>query len=179
MELKITDKTGKELFVQKGKELCCCYDREYNEGDKIIITAPETEFLKIKLDAALKESIIYAPSGKTEFEIPFGRLKEIYAEDAFSGATYKIFAAEPTDEEKYGQRLISLNSHDVRGQKKYYPHAYANLVTRDDVQFFERNAIDGVCSNEGHGPYPYHSWAAGAREDLEYYIDFGIHIGKV
>ena len=59
---------------------------------------------------------------------------------------------------------------------KYYPHAYANLVTREDVCFFERNAIDGVRDNEGHGDYPYHSWAGGAREDLEYYIDFGAEV---
>ena len=85
-------------------------------------------------------------------------------------------AYEPADEVKYGTRLISLNSHDKRGQKRYFPHAYANLVTRDQVSFFERNAIDGVCNNSDHGDYPYHSWAGGAREDLEYYIDFGTDV---
>ena len=46
-------------------------------------------------------------------------------------------------------------------------------MTRNEPCFFERNAIDGVCENKSHGNFPYHSWAAGAREDLEFYLDFG------
>ena len=41
---------------------------------------------------------------------------------------------------------------------------------------FERNAIDGVLENKGHGNFPYHSWAGGARDDLEYYVDFGTEV---
>ena len=39
--------------------------------------------------------------------------------------------------------------------------------------FHARNAIDGVCKNTSHGAYPYHSWAGGAREDLEFTVWFG------
>ena len=28
-------------------------------------------------------------------------------------------------------------------------------------------------NNQGHGAYPYHSWAGGARNDLEWWLDFG------
>ena len=56
---------------------------------------------------------------------------------------------------------------------KYFPHASANFVTREDPCFYERNAIDGVMNNQGHGAYPYHSWAGGARNDLEFFLDFG------
>ena len=105
-----------------------------------------------------------------------GILKRGYDQNAFSGNSHHIRAYEPTDEVKYGYRNIALNSHDRRGQKRYFPHAYANLVTREDVCFYERNAIDGVRENKGHGDYPYHSWAGGAREDLEYYIDFGTNV---
>jgi len=124
----------------------------------------------------LQEGIIYVPSSSIEFEIPFGNLLQGYDEKAFSGKRHHIKVREPEEEEIYTVRNISLNSHDRRGQKKYFPHAYANLVTREDVCFFERNAIDGICDNEGHGAYPYHSWAGGAREDLEYYIDFGTEV---
>ena len=44
------------------------------------------------------------------------------------------------------------------------------------LAFFERNAIDGVLENKGHGNFPYHSWAGGARDDLEYYVDFGTEV---
>ncbi len=130
------------------------------------------EFVSVKLDETLKESIIYLPNGSFEFEIPFGSLRRGYDANAFCGDSHKIYAKE-TDEKAYEIRNIALNSHDRRGQKKYFPHTYANLVTREDVCFFERNAIDGISENEGHGDFPYHSWAGGAREDLEYYIDFG------
>lgn len=82
-------------------------------------------------------------------------------------------AREPEDDEIYSYRLISLNSHDIHGKAVCYPHASANFVTREDPCFFERNAIDGICENSGHGQYPFHSWAAGAREDLDFFIDFG------
>ena len=57
--------------------------------------------------------------------------------------------------------------------KKSFPHAYANFVTREEPCFYARNAIDGVINNQGHGNYPFHSWAGGARNDLEYTLDFG------
>lgn len=173
MELRIIDKNKNELFSVTAKKINCCYENEYNEGDRIFIHAPNSEFLKLRLDKTLAESIVYIPSGEFEFEIPFGQLKDIYAADAFGGSRHEISVSEPTDDEIYAERNIALNSHDLRGQKKYFPHAHANLVTRDEPCFFERNAIDGVCDNSAHGGYPYHSWAAGAREDMEYYIDFG------
>ncbi|HBJ19076.1 MAG TPA: hypothetical protein DDY70_04995, partial [Clostridiales bacterium] len=52
----------------------------------------------------------------------------------------------------------------------------ANFVTREDPCFFERNAIDGVTDNTGHGNYPFHSWGGGLREDLEYEVDFGAEV---
>lgn len=41
------------------------------------------------------------------------------------------------------------------GQVAAYPHAYANRVTRNEVSFFARNAIDGRTESNGHGTsYP-------------------------
>ncbi len=173
LEIKIIDKSGKEKFSYKAAEINTVYSGEYCEGDKIVIRKADTEYLKIQLDKTLAESIIFSPLSTIEFPVPTGELKNGYDDNAFSGDSHIIKISEPSDEEKYGVRKISLNSHDIRGQKKYFPHAYANLVTREAVCFFERNAIDGVTTNDGHGNYPYHSWAGGAREDLEYFVDFG------
>lgn len=164
------------LLSQKGENVDITYEKEYQEGDKIVIRKKDTEYIALKLDDCLAESIVFSESSTLEFEIPFGNLKRGYDKDAFSGKSHHIRAYEPNDEVKYGYRNIALNSCDRRGQKRYFPHAYANLVTREDVCFFERNAIDGVKENKGHGDYPYHSWAGGAREDLEYYIDFGTNV---
>ena len=176
IEFKIVSQHNNFLFGEKGMSIDCIYNGEYQEGDKIIIHKSDTEFLAVQFDEALQESIIYIPSSSFEFEIPFGDLMQGYAENAFSGTCHHIRVREPEEDEIYTMRNISLNAHDRRGQKKYFPHAYANLVTREDVCFFERNAIDGICDNKGHGAYPYHSWAGGAREDLEYYIDFGADV---
>ena len=176
IELTIVNKDNEILLYKKGDNIDCTYEREYQGGDKIVIHKRDTDFLTVQFDETLAESIIYIPSSSIEFEIPFGNLLQGYDKKAFSGNSHCIRVREPEEDELYAVRNISLNSHDRRGQKKYFPHAYANLVTREDVCFFERNAIDGICDNEGHGAYPYHSWAGGAREDLEYYIDFGTEV---
>lgn len=173
IEIKILSADGQEKFSYKAAEIDTTYNGEYCEGDKIVIRKADTEYLKIQLDETLSESIIFSPLSTIEFPVPTGELKNGYDDNAFCGNSHRIKLSEPSNEEKYGVRKISLNSHDIRGQKKYFPHAYANLVTREAVCFFERNAIDGITENKGHGNYPYHSWAGGAREDLEYFIDFG------
>ena len=175
INLKIINGT-EERFSCTGDKIDAVFNGEYREGDKIIIHKTDTEYLALKLDETMAESIVYAPGSKLEYEIPFGELKKGYNKEAFSGTTHRITVYEPTDEVKYGYRNIALNPYDKRGQKRYFPHAYANMVTREAVCFYERNAIDGVCDNSSHGDFPYHSWAGGAREDLEYYIDFGAEV---
>ena len=138
--------------------------------------------MKLRLDDTLAESIVYAPDGVFEFIIPVGKeLKACYAPGAFTGDDHRVRVAEPTEAEIYADRLISLNSHDRHKVPKYYPHAVANFVTREEPCFFERNAIDGVIDNSNHGAYPYHSWGGGLREDLEFEIHFGteVEVSKV
>ena len=176
MKLRILDKNNNELFVKQGLKIDCTYESEYSAGDKIYISANNCYFFKIQLDSALKETVVYAPSGSFEYRIPIEVLERIYEEGAFAGTEHRIRVSEATDEEAYGERNISLNPYDLQGQKRCYPHAYANYVTRGEPCFFERNAIDGVLENKGHGNFPYHSWAGGARDDLEYYVDFGTEV---
>jgi len=176
MELKIINKNKEVVFSQKGQKIDCTYEGEYNEGDKIVVSAQGVEYIKAKLDETLKEAIVFAPNGSMELEIPFGGRRVMYDKNAFLGEKHRLFASEATDEEAYATRNIALNPYDMHGKARFFPHAYANLVTREDPCFFERNAIDGICDNSSHGGYPYHSWAGGAREDLEYYIDFGTEV---
>ncbi len=176
IKLQIINKDNQVLFESAGEKIDTVYNGVYNDGDKIVVLAPDTEYLALKLDEYLKESIIFMPTSSLEFPVPYGKYKAGYDKEAFAGDSHKLLVYEPEDSVKYTTRNISLNSHDIRGKKRYFPHAWANLVTREDVCFFERNAIDGIIENKGHGPYPYHSWAGGAREDLEYYLDFGTEV---
>ena len=140
------------------------------------------EFVKLRLDETLAESIVYVPDGVFEFAVPQDReLKSCYAPGAFSGDSHRVCCAEPSEAEIYSDRLISLNSHDRHNVPKYFPHSVANFVTREDPCFFERNAIDGVLDNSNHGRFPYHSWGGGLREDLEFEVRFGteVEVSKV
>ena len=181
MDLKILNKNGEELFSHSAREIDTVYNGEFSEGDKIVVSSTLCEFLTISLDDVLGEVTVFNPQGKFEYEIPSKAFSIMYSKETFAGEKHAIKVREATDEEAYGVRNIALNPYDMRWQKKYFPHASANFVTRDDPSFFERNAIDGVHETAGHGPYPYHSWAGGAREDLEYVLDFGapVEVEKV
>ena len=182
LKLKLISENGECKFKAFGEEIDVHYSGAYEVGDKWRIELDYCEFVKMKLDPTLEESIVYVPDGIFEFPIPFDRVRRAcYAPGAFSGEDHRVYCAELTDAEIYGERCISLNSHDMHNVPKYFPHAVANFVTREDPCFFERNAIDGVTDNIGHGCYPYHSWGGGLREDLEFWVEFGteVEVGKV
>jgi len=149
------------------------YNAAYEEGDKIRVDITEGEFVAIKLDEKLAESIVHIPNKSFIFEVPGRDLMAGYDHETFQGESHVLCARELENDEIYSYRNIALDAHDRHGEDRFFPHASANFVTRGDPCFFERNAIDGHCENKGHGSFPYHSWAGGARDDLEYRIDFG------
>ena len=174
LTLKILNKDKEVLALEKGKNITLTYNNEYQSGDYIRVESSMDKYIAVKCDETLAESIIFIPGKSFEFAIPAERVRKgCYGEEAFSGEKHIISAREIEEEEFYSYRKISLNSHDIHGKAKSYPHTFANFVTREDPVFYARNAIDGVIRNDGHGNFPYHSWAGGAREDLEYTIDFG------
>ena len=97
MKLRILDKNNNELFVKQGLKIDCTYESEYSAGDKIYISANNCYFFKIQLDSALKETVVYAPSGSFEYQIPTELLERIYEEGAFAG----------TDTESVYRRLLT------------------------------------------------------------------------
>ena len=174
INLKLIRENGDVKFKAYGNEIDEHFHGEYEIGDKFRIELCDGSFVKVKLDPTLAESIVYVPDGTFEFLVPFDReRKACYAPGAWDGDDHRIVVSEPTDAEIYADRLISLNSHDRHNVPKYYPHAVANFVTREEPCFFERNAIDGVIDNSNHGDFPYHSWGGGLREDLEFEVHFG------
>ena len=174
LTLKIIGSDGAVKFEQKGMKIDACYKGELTEGDKIKVSLSNCDFIAVKLDETLAESIVWVPNKSFDFPIPTAhQLKMGYHPNAFKGDTHVISVREPEDDEIYGYRNIALNSHDRHAPVKSFPHASANFVTREEPCFYERNAIDGVVNNQGHGAYPYHSWAGGARNDIEFFLNFG------
>ncbi|UKI37346.1 MAG: hypothetical protein L6V93_04020 [Clostridiales bacterium] len=88
-----------------------------------------------------------------EFTVPYGRLKVGYDKNAFSGETHKISVREPSEDEIYAKRNIALNSHDLSGMKGVYPHAHANLVTRNEPCFSSATQSTACAKNESHGNF--------------------------
>ena len=180
--LKIIAKDGREKFEAQGERIEETFAGTLEEGDKIKIRLDGCNYIAVKLDESLKESIVYVPMKSFTFTVPNAReLKMAYAPNAFQGERHSLSVREAEDREIYATRNISLNAHDLRRKTGGYPQASANFVTREEPCFYERNAIDGVINNQGHGSYPYHSWAGGARNDLEYTLDFGkeVEIDKI
>ena len=172
--LTIVDASGKERFSAKGERINVVYNGLLSEGSKIKMRVDGGNVIAVKLDPTLQESLLYLPNRTFTYTIPSVReLQMGYAPTAFQGETHTICAREVENEEFYAMRNIALNSHDLRLKTGGFPHAWANFVTREEPCFYERNAIDGEKNNQGHGSYPYHSWAGGARNDLEYTLDFG------
>ena len=171
--LTIIDKNKNLKYEMQGSAIKEVFHGELNEGDEICIRLDGTNTLAVQLDTSLQESFIYTPNKSFTFTIPTEReLNMGYAPTAFRGDNHFISAREVEDDEFYACRNIALNSHDLRNKTGGYPHASANFVTREEPCFYERNAIDGEKNNQGHGAYPYHSWAGGARNDLEYTLEF-------
>ncbi len=174
INLKLIRENGDVKFKAYGEDIDERFEGSYESGDKWRVELCDGEFVKLSLDETLAESMIYVPDGVFEFTVPEGReLRCCYAPGAFAGESHRVRVSEPTEAEIYSEGLISLNSHDRHNVPKYFPHAVANFVTREDPCFFERNAIDGVIDNTNHGEYPYHSWGGGLREDLEFEVHFG------
>ncbi len=173
LTLKIYDINNSVVCCESGEQIEFTFNGEFREGHTICVDMKDTEFIAVQFDETMKESIVYVPNHTFTFTVPYDNLMVGYAPEAFKGDSHVLRARIPSDEELYERHLISLNSHDIRENDKAFPHVHANLVTRNEPWFFERNAIDGVCDNTSHGEYPYHSWAAGAREDMEFYLYFG------
>ena len=172
--LKIINKNKNIKLETKGSLINQTYNGTLCEGDQIYIRLDGTNTFAVQLDATLQESYIYCPNKSFTFTIPSAReLQMGYNPQAFQGDIHTIRVREVDDSEFYSTRNIAFNSHDLRRKTGGYPHASANFVTRDEPCFYERNAIDGETNNQGHGAYPFHSWAGGARNDLEYTLDFG------
>lgn len=171
--IKDINKDIKATF--SGEVIDVIYDDLYKEGDVFTVTV-DSDFVKVSFDESQKTSVIYVPEHEFTYPVPLGKAITAYDSASWSKKGHRIIIETLTSEEAGKTRNIALNSTDYTLNKRTFPHAEANFVTRGDPVFEAKNAIDGIIGNTGHGEYPYHSWAAGAREDMIYTLDFGTEV---
>jgi hypothetical protein len=168
-ELKAMAATGED-FVCLATQLLA-----FQEGDKIIVEVEaENQYLFVKLDETLNESLIFL-KGKQWIYQPMLTTNglESICENAFRGKRHYCQVRLAKDYEIKQYRNLALNPHDQKDDSQAYPHAFANVETRNDATFFARNAIDGIFANHSHGSYPYQSWGINQQKDAALTIDFG------
>ena len=175
LTVQIQNATGTSLATQSDpQKVAVSYGAAYQPGDVIVVNAPpQDKYLVVQLDDKVAESLLYCPTSVVKFPIPFGKLMDGYDPQAFAGATHHLSAHIATPAEISAYRNVALNPLDQRFASLYFPHATASSVTREETQFFERNAIDGNTQNSHHGHWPYESWGNGKNLDPWYKVDFG------
>ena len=170
--LRTDDSTG---GVSSGEnETNLVYTSEYREGDRIVLESSASAcFLMLQVDDALGSALIYLKENHLFYTIPFGEKRICYSPKVFSGNRHLICVRVATDAEIGAYRNLALNVADQQSNTFCFPHAHANVETRDESVFAARNVIDGVKENRSHGEWPYHSWGINRRDDAEITIEFG------
>lgn len=174
MKITLTDRLGKELLVSSGDEqVVLDIDGAYGFEDILTFETEPNSFVNIDIDPQIKNSTIYTPNGIITYQIPVNMKLKAYHPEAFQGDKHCITMTKVSLDSLKDRRNLAINGLDLRWETGYYPHAEANVVTRDEPWFEAKNAIDGYFVRDGHGAWPYQSWGGGLREDLEFWIEFG------
>lgn len=153
-----------------GPENWLYYNGEYRVGDELVFETTPGHHM-VWVDPAISSARVYLPTGRMVYRLPLdGDNPVVYPPAAFVGEKH-VIAIWPAEGNEY--RNLAMNPADQRGEGTVYPHARANVETRNESVFCARNAIDGMRIADGHGEYPYQSWGIGARTDAEIILEFG------
>lgn len=157
----------------------CCHlatsELTLEDGDVIEISLDqENQYLIVKLDETLDRSLVFIPNKKMSFQVTLSENAKTSQSDlTFMGKKHYLEARVAYEFEISNYQNLSVNTHDQKNFTGAYPHAFANVETRDEAVFFAENAIDGVLATKQHGPYPYESWGINRQADAALTIDFG------
>lgn len=151
-------------------EVNLLYHGIYQEGDRILFMS-DTPRVIARVDQSLSPARLYLPTGAFTYALPLaGDNLKPYPPQAFMADMHHLSLTPDTGREP---RNLAENPLDQRGEVTAFPHATANVETRDESVFCARNVLDGLTISDGHGPWPYQSWGIGARQDAWLKVDFG------
>lgn len=174
IDIELKDRLGETLASASGNPAAqLVFDREYEDGDRLVVTADPGSTLRIQLDPALPEALLYLPDGRMTYVIPRGEALTAYAPFAFQGTRHLAYACVALPHEANGRRDLARNALDLPGGTGAYPHIHANAETRGESVFAARNVIDGCRANHGHGEWPWLSWGVDIAVDAKVTLEFG------
>ena len=185
LTLKLKNKVGEVISERSHQTETYLAFKEYiyQSGDYIELTLEKVPmFVWVQVDEALAPSLIYLTDKTWKYEVVVDKtLKRAFSPKLFSGERHYIMAKMASLQDIKTYRNLAINPHDQKEPTGAYPHAYANVETRNDSTFFARNAIDGMIANENHGSFPYQSWGINQQKDAQITIDFGrtVKINKI
>ena len=164
-------RSGEVLASSSGeKEVQLLYKGSYQHGDILRFTT-DYEYAVVQVDQQIKPARVYLPARTFDFLLLLESIDPaVYAPGTFMGSQH-LCSIKPDMDRSY--RNLAANAVDQRGRVTCYPHAAANVETRNESWFCARNVLDGEHIADGHGPWPYGSWGIGARTDAELTLDFG------
>lgn len=150
----------------------------YQAGDYIEVVMDTTEnYLMVQFDETLAPTILYVPGTVWRYEIvTTPKNKKAQVDTAFSSERHHLFARYAYPFEITNYQNLTQNTHDQKEFSGAFPHAHANIETRDDVVFFAKNAIDGKYANASHGSYPFTSWGINQMKEAALTIEFGSEV---
>ncbi len=192
--VKITLIRGKNVLETADDELR--YNKALQPGDIIEIQSDYC-YLYVNLFENIGEQLVYSPTGQFTFQVPSTASQATYESGTFGGSEHVFSAYVASDKDLADEVNLAQNGYDYMyidekndqtastmkeslkdsaavklGEVAAYPHAYANRVTRNEIGFYARNAIDGRTESDGHGnAYP--SWGYDQKSDAEYVVYFG------
>ncbi|SNU02144.1 hypothetical protein SAMN06298212_12613 [Ruaniaceae bacterium KH17] len=175
VSLKIVSADGYTITTtDSGEVATLVHTREYQEGDRIIISVPAPgQHVILQLDEAMLPALVYLTEREVEYFIPFGEKTIPLSPKAFAGNRHVVTARVPSGDEINAIRNLALNPYDSHENEHMFPHSSANVETRGESVFASRNAIDGVYANLSHGAWPYQSWGINQNPKAEFTVDFG------
>ncbi len=175
LKLEVKNKNGEVLACSEAEDRCAlAYDKAYEVGDSLVMSTSETDvYLVLQLDDALGQAFVYQKTPELKYVIPFEEKRVSYSPKAFYGEKHVITVRYATKDEIAMHKNLALNVYDQHGDTGCFPHAHANVETRGESVFAARNAINGNCCNESHGPWPYESWGINMQDDAEITLEFG------
>ena len=150
------------------------YTNLYEPGDTIVLgSTAQNVYLVIHLEDSMSSEFVYLAGNEFKFVIPFAEKRLPYSPKSFTGNLHLLTARHATSEEIQAYRNLAKNGFDHHGNATLFPHASANVETRNDATFAARNAINGNILNYSHGNWPFESWGINQNLDAEIVVHFG------
>lgn len=175
LTIAIQDQHGNVKAEQQDQgEVNLVYAAAYEPGDVIVLRSDDAPvFLRLSLDEALGEELVYMTGQEYTLPIPFGEKKSSYSPQTFIGELHALRARVAKQREVKAYRNLARNVYDHHENDALFPHAHANVETRGEAVFAARNAINGNTITFSHGEWPFESWGINQNLDAAFTLAFG------